>query len=415
MGDEGTKMATCGDIYCGEWDEDEELASGLAQFVATTLNKDAKDVAQYDEKAKELSTKREWTGLIDLFMADVPQLLNQLIGEDGGDVSTANGVLSVLFNICQKVSPNDLAAYWTKLAEAVVQPSVSHASASIRLQLLLDTFNSIPTSATRARHAVFCVIMDFAAANELVAVLAPQLDAIESRTETWGLPVKERRQLHMKIATALKSAGDSAMTFKFIVKYLSLFEAADEMVVAFPLAIEAAVIAIQDPVQHDCAQLLRLAAVVALKSASGKEASAHRLLEIFGSEKLASYQEFVSANKSAVADLGLDHESCVEKMRMLSLVNLATECSEIPYSTVAETLQIKPEEVEPWVIRVSRAGLVKTRMNQLREVVVVSRTKVRVFNNNDWAQLGTQVGAWKDSLTNLQSMIREAKCVQAEQ
>jgi len=48
-------------------------------------------------------------------------------------------------------------------------------------------------------------------------------------------------------------------------------------------------------------------------------------------------------------------------------------------------------------------------MDQLRQVVVVSNTKVRVFHNNDWANLGAQVGMWKDSLTKLQDMIQDAR------
>eukprot|EP00657_Telonema_sp_P-1_P000049 TRINITY_DN10069_c0_g1_i1.p1 TRINITY_DN10069_c0_g1~~TRINITY_DN10069_c0_g1_i1.p1 ORF type:complete len:115 (-),score=49.52 TRINITY_DN10069_c0_g1_i1:71-415(-) len=91
------------------------------------------------------------------------------------------------------------------------------------------------------------------------------------------------------------------------------------------------------------------------------------------------------SRSSAASDV---YKRQVNKMRMLSLVNLATESAEIDYSTIAETLQITSDEVEPWVIKVSRAGLVKTRMDQLRQVVVVSRTRVRVLNNNDWCMLG---------------------------
>jgi translation initiation factor 3 subunit M len=403
-------MATCGDIFSGEWEEEEELACSLAEFIAVQTEKEGADSPDcaFVVACKQQSAHQQYGALLDSFLQDMPALLNALINAEDDHSSTINGIFSVLFGICQKVPNNDRPAYWSKLADMVTSDS---GSAPKRLQLLLDTFNAIATNASRARYAVFCIIIDFAAANELVAVLAPQLGSVESRTSSWGLNTKERRDLHMKLASALKGAGDSTLTFNFIKKYLSLFEEGDDMQAAFPLAVEASVIAIQDPVQHDCAELLRLPAVAALKEqgAQSKEAASHRLLEIFGSEKLSSFLEFAEANKAAVSEMGLDHDDCVNKMRMLSLVNLATESAEIPYETIASTLQVGDNEVESWVIRVSRAGLVKTRMDQLRQVVVVSRTKVRVFNNQDWCMLGQQVASWKNSLIGLQSMIRQAK------
>jgi len=401
-------MATCGDIFSGDWEEEDELACSLAEFIATQTGKDGADSPDcaFVATCKEQSAQQQYGALLDSFLQDVPGVLNDLVNAEEDYSSTVNGIFSVLFGICQKVPTNDRPAYWSKLAEMVTSDT---GSAQKRLQLLLNTFNAIAPTETRARYAVFCIIIDFAANNELVAVLAPQLGSVEARTSGWGLNTNERRELHMKLASALKGAGDSSLTFKFIVKYLTLFEEGDDMQAAFPLAVEASVIAIQDPVHHDCAELLRLPAVAALKEQGGKEAASHRLLQIFGGEKLSSFLEFAEANKASVSEMGLDHNDCVNKMRMLSLVNLATESAEIPYATIASTLQVEDDEVESWVIRVSRAGLVKTRMDQLRQVVVVSRTKVRVFNNQDWCMLGQQVASWKNSLMGLQGMIRQAK------
>lgn len=409
-------MATCGEIFSGEWEAEEELFTSLARFIAEALEKDA---AQYESECNKFLGKTDWGGLLDLVGSDVPGLITQLTtgateGEEEeaeSQAATVNGIVSVLIGICLKITQTeDRTKYWTKLAQMVAPADGVSTCATTRLQLLLDIFNAIPSNAPRASFSVFRIIVDFAAANELVTTASAQLRTVEARAESWGLKDAERRELYVKLARALKGADDASMTFEFITKYLALFTEGDkETQTAFPLAVEAAVIAIQDPVQYDCMELLRLPAVAALAEAGGKEAATHRLLQIFGSEKLCSYQEFAKSNQSAVAELGLDNDDCVNKMRILSLVNLATENAEIPYSTIAETLEIQIDEVESWVIRVSRAGLVKTRMDQLRQVVVVARTKVRVFHNNDWAALGTQVGAWKDSLAKLQAMIRQAR------
>ena len=54
-----------------------------------------------------------------------------------------------------------------------------------------------------------------------VAVLAPQLGSVESRTSGWGLNTKERRDLHMKLASALKVLN---LHFEILCEELSLFK-----------------------------------------------------------------------------------------------------------------------------------------------------------------------------------------------
>lgn len=59
-------------------------------------------------------------------------------------------------------------------------------------------------------------------------------------------------------------------------------------------------------------------------------------------------------------------------MQLLSLASLAVEQRELPYERVAEALQIKPEEVEHWVISAIGAKLIDAKMDQLRRLVIVT-------------------------------------------
>lgn len=59
-------------------------------------------------------------------------------------------------------------------------------------------------------------------------------------------------------------------------------------------------------------------------------------------------------------------------MQLLSLASLASEQHELPYNVVAESLQIKPEEVEHWIISAIGAKLIDAKMDQLRRVVLVT-------------------------------------------
>jgi len=98
--------------------------------------------------------------------------------------------------------------------------------------------------------------------------------------------------------------------------------------------------------------------------------------------------------------LGLVHEDCITKMRLISLVDLGSdESGRIPYSLIRDTLrvrlvnlsgskgfpftywlviclctcfwQINDEEVELWVVKAITAKLMDCKMDQMNQVVIV--------------------------------------------
>lgn len=96
--------------------------------------------------------------------------------------------------------------------------------------------------------------------------------------------------------------------------------------------------------------------------------------------------------------LGLVHEECIAKMRLMSLVDLSSDASgTIPYELIRDTLQvnlylvsmccncvlriineilqclfqINDDEVELWVVRAITAKLIDCKLDQMKQVVVV--------------------------------------------
>lgn len=192
--------------------------------------------------------------------------------------------------------------------------------------------------------------------------------------------------------------------------YLSLFSDKDDLSLAAPQAIAVSVSAIENASTFACDELLRLPAVGALAKGDDKAQACHRLLEIYSREKLEDYEKFVSTKKNAVASLGLSHDTCVDKLRMLSLASLAADLTEIPYDLIKSTLKLDSDkDVELWVIKVHRAGLVQGKMDQIRKLLVVNRTTARVFNTTDWAELKTRVDGWRTCLGNMSDIIQGAK------
>jgi len=104
--------------------------------------------------------------------------------------------------------------------------------------------------------------------------------------------------------------------------------------------------------------------------------------------------------------VGISHDECLKKIRFLSLATLASENHEIPYSLVAETLNIPEEDVETWIILAISAGLIEAKMDQLRNIVVISRCTQRVFTIAQWKQLSDRLRVWKDNVRGLLHVVR---------
>ena len=99
-------MATCGDIFSGEWEEEDELACSLAEFIAVQTEKEGAESPEcaFVVACKQQSAQQQYGALLDSFLQDMPGLLNALINAEDDHSSTINGIFSVLFGICQKVN-----------------------------------------------------------------------------------------------------------------------------------------------------------------------------------------------------------------------------------------------------------------------------------------------------------------------
>lgn len=76
----------------------------------------------------------------------------------------------------------------------------------------------------------------------------------------------------------------------------------------------------------------------------------HDLLNIFVSENLTIYCKFYNEHKEFVTSQGLNHQQNMHKMRLLSFMQLAESNPEIGFDVIERELQIKPDEVESFII-----------------------------------------------------------------
>mmetsp|Transcript_13351 Transcript_13351/g.28222 ORF Transcript_13351/g.28222 Transcript_13351/m.28222 type:complete len:453 (-) Transcript_13351:94-1452(-) len=274
-----------------------------------------------------------------------------------------------------------------------------------------------------------------------VSALADMLEsnALQATLALWGsVPDIERRALYKAVVKAMdsvlvqlaeegkgeKGAASVEVEAERKIKatkerkqtYLSLIlETYSESQVeteALSYAQEASIGAIRDPISLFSYQqnLLHLPAVLALQKKSPQTAALYDLLKIFHEGKLQDYRDFTSMpDKSSVfTTFDLDEEECMRNMCLLSLISLAGEHEEIPYTAIASTLEIKEDQVEKWVILGVSSGLMEAKMDQLRKVVLVQRCAVRKFGPNEWAALKIRLDKWKSNVRGVLDALKNS-------
>ncbi|KAM1187666.1 hypothetical protein ACFX2I_023675 [Malus domestica] len=138
--------------------------------------------------------------------------------------------------------------------------------------------------------------------------------------------------------------------------------------------------------------LLNMPAVEQLEK-DAKHALAYQLMKIFLTERLDAYLEFQAAN----SDLLKSYDS-ITKMRLISLMDLGPdESGRIPYGAIKDTLQ---------PLGGITAKLMDCKMDQMNQVVIVSRCNERVFGEEQWLTLRTKLATWRGNIANVISTIR---------
>merc|ERR1712004_600832 len=105
----------------------------------------------------------------------------------------------------------------------------------------------------------------------------------------------------------------------------------------------------------------------------------HDLLKNFVSEKLEAYQKFYENHRDFVQGLSLNHEENLNKMKLLTFMQLAETRSE--------------------------TKLVRAKIDQSNQVVHVSSTMHRTFTKEHWHKLHTLLTNWKSNLHTIREQV----------
>ncbi|KAK9272338.1 hypothetical protein L1049_002709 [Liquidambar formosana] len=317
-------------------------------------------------------------------------------------------VFTVICNLVTKCESLDEALEMAKIISAKVAQQPNDKPA-LRLKILFNLYNLLENP--YSRFYVYMKALNLAVNGKVTENIIPSFKKIDSFLKEWNIGVSDQRELFLTISNVLRDSKSSAKdSFKFLTKYLATFSGEDAFTMseAKEEAVRTIIEFVKAPDMFQC-DLLDMPAVGQLDK-DAKYALVYQLLKIFLTQRLDAYLDFQAANSTLLKSYGLVHEDCITKMRLMSLVDLGSdECGQIPYALIKDTLRINDDEVELWVVKAITAKLIDCKMDQMNQIVIVSRCSERMFGQHQWQTLRTKLATWRGNIANVISTIQANK------
>ena len=333
------------------------------------------------------------------FTADLEEIIGSLdvVFDKTEDPQDVESILNSLVSLLIQVPPQDpscqrlVSAFCSKLVSAGMGGALS-------LRVLNNLYEGIGEGNKSLRYDVFVARVKIASSLEQIRLVVSEISQVKMWA-TSGIPTEKYQDLFRLLHEHLLKNRESGLAAQVMVELLASYteETASQ---ARSDAHKCIVSSLADPNTFLLDHLLSLKPVKILEGEP-----IHALLTIFVKEQLPAYITFYNANKEFVNSLGLNHESNLKKMRLLTFMQMAEKQKEISFDTIKSELQIDDETVESFIIEVLKTRLVKAKIDQLNRKVSVTSTMHRTFGKPQWIQLKETLTSWENSLQKVKATI----------
>ncbi|CAO2834904.1 unnamed protein product [Amaranthus hypochondriacus] len=359
-------------------------------------------VEEFCQEAQNCMVDGRWLDLASLMLTSADVVFTKVAEKD------IECVYTVICNLVTKPeNRNEVLNIVTHVCEKVIQHP--NEKPALRLKILFNLYNLLEDA--NIRFYVYLKALNFAVSGKVTEHVIFSIMKIDTFLKEWDLTVQDQRELYHAVFKVLKESKSSGKEpFNFLTKYLATFSPQDEhaMNEVKEDAANAIVEFVKSPDMFQC-DLLDMPSVAQLES-DVKYSLLYQLLKILLTQRLDSYLKFQTANSDLLKSYGLVHEDCLVKMRLMSLVDLASsESGQIPYALIKDTLRINDDEVAYWVVKAITVKLLDCKMDQMNQVVIVSRCTERLFGQQQWENLRSKLGTWRGNIANVINTIQANK------
>uniref|UniRef100_A0A6G1SLS4 Eukaryotic translation initiation factor 3 subunit M n=1 Tax=Aceria tosichella TaxID=561515 RepID=A0A6G1SLS4_9ACAR len=357
---------------------------------------------QLENYLKELNPSLSFTTVDRLmFGANIQEVITGLDvvmeqSKESDVESVMNAVVTLLFELPtkQEETKNLIETFASTLAD-----KSSDKLAPVSLRVVKNLHDGLFES-LELQYIAYTAMVKLATKAKRLPEVFTDVESVKSKYSVETIGFEKAQNLYRLLKTSALDSGRSELASQIMIELLSTYteENASQ---AEQDAVTCITSFLKDPNTFLLDHLLALKPVLYLE---GKPI--FDLLTIFVSEKLQNYIEFYNKNKSFVDGLGLNHEQNLQKMRLLTFMQMAEGQKEISYETIMAELKIEHNEVEPFVFDVLRTQLVRAKIDQLNKKVLVQSTMHRTFGRPQWEQLRTVLSEWRNNFAHIEKTIR---------
>ncbi|KAL1741002.1 hypothetical protein HDZ31DRAFT_46364 [Schizophyllum fasciatum] len=369
---------------------DEERTAFIRPFSeALKTEEGKKPLSENDDRKREI------------FSHLVPEI--KTLG-DGTD-NEIEGFFNLLFSHIISLYPTTSADANTLLPPLIHTIAAAPAAQSgLKYRILTNLFNLLPHSSP-LRLNVYNALLATAAAQGDLPVLQLSRVNVEKWVSEWDVTPENKSQFLKSIVDAFVQADSLTAAYDFAPLYVRSVQVSSTAE-AREAAVQAITLALRLPSVFDFDPLFKLDAVVA-----AKDHELFPLLQVFLSGGLLEYRSWASANAGIAEKFGLSTADLEHKIRLLTLASLGFKHvgQNLPYTTIAQALDVDAAEVEKWVIDVIRAGLVLGKLSQTTKTLHIVRATARAFEREQWEALEKRLVAWKAGLVGVMEVVANAR------
>ncbi|KAJ3572262.1 hypothetical protein NP233_g3202 [Leucocoprinus birnbaumii] len=384
----------------------EEQILELVEFVARSQPEDARAsfIASFQD---DLKTAEDQTPLAEdetrrravfvKLLAEIKQLGE---GSDKEIEGFFNLVFSHLFTLWSVSSP-EVKEYLNTLLQVISSGPTERTSTKFRIQSNL--FNAIPQTSP-LRLTVYTVILNLASTTEQLETLRLQRSTVEKWLTEWQISPEEKSAFLKSLLDAFTSADQASTAYEYHLSYVRSLPSNSPAAQA--AAVELISAALRLPNLFDFDPLFKLDAVIAIKGHD-----LFSLLQVFLNGGIPDLKQWQASHPGVAEKYNLSNTELERKMRLLTLAALGFKNvgQNLPYSKIAEALEVDVSEVEKWVIDIIRAGLLWGKLSQTTQSLYVVRSSVRTFEKEQWEVLEKRILAWKSGLQGVMEVVNNAK------
>ncbi|KAK2181283.1 hypothetical protein NP493_402g01000 [Ridgeia piscesae] len=346
------------------------------------------------EKGAEILEENSPDGLL----RDITQVIeaSSICWKDTGAEGELETVFNSIVSLILIVPLDQSEKLVVSFCEKLVKTQAADKKNAVRMRILSNLFHGLDEQSAH-RYLVYMAMVKLAGQADLLHLINPSLSEIKSWVVMWDISNQKVQALLRALHEAFLECKQSEKATKMMIELLGTYTD-DNASQARDDAYKCIVTCLGDPNTFIMDHLLALKPVKFLEGEL-----IHDLLTIFISGRLSDYIKFYESHKDFVTSLGLSHEHNLQKMRLLTFMQMAEEKQEIYFDTIQDEMNLTSDDIEAYIIEVLRTKAVRAKIDHIAKKVVISSTTQRTFSRQQWQLIRDQLEAWQSNLSQVVS------------